>query len=596
MDATTADKGPDTLRLQHGPAPPAADGSKNNTPHAPATAMHAPTQQPWAGPPYRHTPTWGHSPFAPQRPKPKPFRGRELAAVVAMVVAGDVAFFSSKGATVGGFGLAVLFAAVPIAIIVAARARRMSVRLVVVGALLATIAIRSVLEPTVLTTIAGFGLIGVLAYALRARRSFVPEMVATGLYAIGKLPSRIGAAFAGVRKITSKTKLGSISVLPILVPVVLCAAFVGVFALANPVVAHGVSALWDIVASFGLPSPLRVFAWLVLAVASISILRPALRLPKGSEEATAEGEATKTSLLVSRNALVGLNALFFAYNALDAAYLWSGRQPAGMTTQQYAHEGAFWLTIALAMLTAVVGVMFRGALAHDVRGKISRALAFAWMAQGLVLAIGTYRRIAIHIAHSGLSDLRIVAILGTTLVACGVALVAYKLKTRRTLTWLVRRQLDAFALTVTLYAIVPTHLVAANVNTSRITSGEYRPLLHMFRQSKQAESAASLVPLLHHDDRRVRQGVAALLLDERDALRTEVDSQHSWRERDIASQRTLAALDAAAPDMEAAIGGVSRSAAKKTLLEISRVANEDRSWEEILAVPEATDTDENVRY
>lgn len=53
----------------------------------------------------------------------------------------------------------------------------------------------------------------------------------------------------------------------------------------------------------------------------------------------------------------------------DAAYLWTGTPPAGMRTQQYAHRGAFWLTIALVMCTGLVGVMFRGPLSHDLRAK-----------------------------------------------------------------------------------------------------------------------------------------------------------------------------------------------------------------------------------
>jgi hypothetical protein len=596
MDATTDFEGPPTRRSDHGPSPPAPTPFPVVAPHAPTASMHAhpPT---WGSPPYRRPEAWTAMPMPKPAPKPAPFRVRELAAVLAVVVAGDVALFSSKGAASGGFGLGVLFVALPIVIAIAARAKRISATVGIVSGLLAAVAVRSVFEPTALTTLAGLALVFVLTYVLRARRAFVPEMIATALYAIGKLPSRIGAAFAGVKKITSKSKLGSISVLPIVVPLALCGAFIGVFALANPIVAHGVGVAWTFVAGFGLPGPERVLAWLVFTVLAISLLRPALRLAQGSEAAEPKGDATKTSLLVSRNALVGLNVLFLAYNALDAAYLWSGHAPAGLSTQKYAHEGAFWLTLALAMLTAVVGTMFRGALAHDLGAKTARTLAYVWMGQGFVLALGTYRRIAIHIAYSGLSDLRIVGILGTTLVACGVALVAYKLRTQRTFTWLVRRQLDAFALTMILYAVFPTHLVSAKVNVARITSGEYRPILHMFRQSKHAESAASLLPLLQHEDKRVRQGVASLLIDERDALREEMKSQASWRERDIATGRTLAALEAASPEMEAIVAGVNRTSARETLLEISRVANEGRSWEEILAIPQAqSDVNAGARY
>src|SRR5262249_17897522 len=141
----------------------------------------------------------------------------------------------------------------------------------------------------------------------------------------------------------------------------------------------------------GLPSPGRITIWAVSLVAAASLLRPACRLATGTEAAEAQGEATETSLLVARNALALLNALFLGYNVLDARYLWTGSPPVGMQTQQYAHEGAFWLTVALVMLTAVIGVMFRGALAHDARANRSRTLAYAWMAQGLILGLGTYR-------------------------------------------------------------------------------------------------------------------------------------------------------------------------------------------------------------
>src|SRR5262249_38240871 len=204
-----------------------------------------------------------------------------------------------------------------------------------------------------------------------------------------------------------------------------------------------------------------------------------------------EPEGQVNALLIARNALAGLNVLFLGYNLLDAHYLWAGSPPHTMTTQEYAHQGAFWLTVALLMVTAIVGIMFRGGLAEADRARGVRGMAYVWMLQGLVLGLGTYRRIAIHIAKSGLADLRIVGILRTRLVLGGLMLGAWKLRHRRSFAWLLRRQLDAFAITVVLYGITPTHLLSARVNVARVSSGEYRPILHAFRQSHEPESTAT---------------------------------------------------------------------------------------------------------
>jgi hypothetical protein len=177
------------------------------------------------------------------------------------------------------------------------------------------------------------------------------------------------------------------------------------------------------------------------------------------------------------------------------------------------------------------------------------------------------------------------------LVVCGVALVAWKLHRQRTFVWLLRRQLDAFALTVFLYAVFPTHLVSAKVNVARIQAGEYRPAMHMFRQAQNEESSAAVVPLLDHPDVRIRQGVAVLLDEERERLHASEPA--SWRRRSYAEGKAMRELDAAAPKIAAVLGSVNRRSARVSLYEVMRVANEDRSLEEILAVPSA-DADENA--
>ncbi|AKV00789.1 hypothetical protein AKJ09_07452 [Labilithrix luteola] len=561
----------------------------------PASATDAVQPSPvWGAPPYRPMPEWAR-PAAPKpAPKPAPFKAKELIAALALVLTSDLVMYAHDGFALGGLGLTAFLVIVPIVLFVVARNVRRSVRLGVISALLVATGLRASYAPTAGTAVVGLGLVFAFALTLRSLRTFVPEVVAAAFSGMGALGTRVAAAAAGVKRVAARTPVGRVSILPVVIPAGLCAIFLGVFALANPVVAHGISAAWT---AFGhwvaLPSPGRIVVWCLALLGAVTLLRPSFRSSRAAEVSAPimEGAST-TNLLVARNAFVALNVLFLAYNLLDAAYLWTGAPPAGMRTQQYAHQGAFWLTLALVMLTAVVGVTFRGPLAQDPKAALARHVAYVWMGQGLVLALGTYRRIAIHVAYSGLSDLRIVGILGTTLVVFGVVLVAAKLHRGRTFAWLLRRQLDALAVTLAIYTIFPTHLVSAKVNVGRIESGEYRPMLHMFRQSHEGESAAAVIPLLHHSDERVRQGVAALLETELTRLGTEIQEQTTWRQKSWGSRRTLEALEAARGEIAKVLGTVDRDAARSVLLEISHVANDGSSLEEILAIPNATNWQE----
>lgn len=603
-----ASPGVDPVMTPTGPVPP---HPYNAHPHAPSQTPYPPPHAPphahththampphahpsaaWPAPPYRAAPGWV-PPVVAKPPRPaRAFAVRELAALGALVVITEVALFTRAGIDAGGFGLGVLFAAVPLVAAVAARRRRVSPALAGLGALLALVVLRCVWAPTGAVVMTGVG--AVLAFALAMRRSHVhvPEVVSASLRTVALVPARVGAALRGLGRFGGRARLDRAVVLPVVVPAALCLAFLGVFALANPLVAHGLAQVGHTLGRFVvIPSAMRVFLGVLAFVGGAALLRPGLAKVRSAEASVAAGEGDAGSIAIARNALVALNVLFAGYNLLDAAFLWAGTPPPGTTTQIYAHEGAFWLSVALAMLTAVVGVFFRGALAHDARARVVRALAYAWAAQGLLLALGTYRRIAMHVAKSGLSDLRIVGILGTTLVATGLVLVVWKLRRTRTLGWLVRRQLDALVIASAVYVLMPTHLVSARVNVARIAAGEYRPLLHMFRQASRVESAAELLPLLDHPDKRVRQGVASLLLAEQEVLR-EHAATSGWQARDLATPRTLAALDAASPKMRALTAGVPPNRAREVLLEISKGANEDRSLEELLAIPSAEEDPE----
>lgn len=522
------------------------------------------------------------------RPRHAPLRAIELLAAFGLATAMVLGVWDKGDLAAGGYGMAIVFGVSPLLLVAAAQRVRGSIRLAALAAMIAAVSARLAWCLSAATVFAGFALVAAFAVALRARRATVLETAASVLCAVPRLPGRILALVTGVCGAVGGTALRRTKVLPIVVPLALTALFAGVFALANPVVGSVVARTWTRIAGFGLPSAYQLVIWVAAAIASVPLLRPALVFRKDDDTLAVSDVASSTSLLVARNALVALNAIFAAYNALDVAHLWAGSPPSGMSTQAYAHHGAVWLTVALAMLTAVVSVLFRGSVATDPNGKLARVLGFAWIAQGGLLATGTYRRIGIHITTSGLSSLRIAGIMGTTVVVLGLFFVAYKLFARRSTMWLVRRQLDSVAVALVLFAIAPTHLLGARLNVERVSRGEYRPLVHIYEQAREEESAAALLPLLDHPDVRVRQGVACYLQLEHGSLRHERARPSSFFARDLASARAFTALDARARDLEELVGTREKNPSVNgcsVLENLQLAANRDESLDSVKPMP-----------
>lgn len=517
-----------------------------------------------------------HAPYRGAIPTPRPTyrpaRTRpasalELAAAVAVAVTVDVALYDGAG----GYGLALFFGALPALALLVARGRRWSLATAVTAALVVMVAARCALAPNAPTVFAGVALLLAFGATLHMRASLFDVLLSAPL---AFAPSNLGAFGAGLSRAAKRVRLSREVVVPIAVPVALVGVFALVFAAANPVVAR----IFDrAVHAFDRFVTLPTFPRVLLAVfalaAAPALLRPGARRVRVQLAAARDGEATAISLGVARNALVGLNVLFFLYNALDATSLVTRRPPAGVDLQTYAHQGTAWLTVALLLTTVVLGVMFRGTLAHDEGAKRIRTLAYVWVAQGLVLALGTYGRIAMHIGSSGLSDLRIVGVLGTTLVVGGLVLVALKLRHGRSFAWLTRRQFEAFALAWMVWAIVPTHLVSAKVDVARIEAGELRPLVHLDELAGESESAPALVPLLRHPDPRVREGVAILLQDARGRLERRRADAHTWAGRDYATSRAARQLDGVKPELDAILAGVDTDAARGAVRRLSGAAN-----------------------
>lgn len=482
-----------------------------------------------------------------------PLRRRELVAVGLWIGLVDITLLGTEGWAAGGFGLAAAFLSVPALLLSGARQWRSSWRLGVLSAGLVLVSVRSAIDPTPLTTLSGVVLALALAIVMRAPRG-TPEVILVSVAKmVPALPQRIRAAAVAFGDLLRTSRIGSGTVAATAVPAALTLMFLGVFALANPLVERSLWRVLDAVGnSAGLPHLPRVFAWLVTGVVGLALVRPSIARGLRKGRVAAIGQPSAGSLLVVRNSLACLTLLFLAYLALDVTELVAGGLPQGMAeTQRYAHQGAIWLTVALALMTVVVGVFFHGALAHAPSASHCRRLALIWIGLGLLLAIATYWRIVLHVATSGLSDLRFLGVGGTTLVVAGVILVGLKLRGRRTLGWLIGRQLDAFAIATVIYAVTPTHHLGAQVNTARILEGANAPLMLVSGQAAETESASALIPLLDHPDPRVVIAVATQLKAARAELRAELRSRAALREHDLLSARTLALLDAHGPRLQA---------------------------------------------
>ena len=484
-------------------------------------------------------------------------RPRELLGALALVIAADVALWRGGDIGAGGTGLAIFFVAVPALVVLAARARRLTLRLLATILLLLAVAARCAYEPTPGSVVLGVLGVFALAITLRSRAAFLTDVAASFGATFATIPMRFVAAVRGLRTTLVGGGAGrqGRSFAPLAIPFALVSLFVAIFGLANPLVGRWLLAATGSVA---VPPAVRMLSWAVLLPCAVLLLRPAVWRSKKSEAAEMTGVAATSSLDIARNALAALNVLFLAYNALDAKYLWAGSAPPGVTERAYAHEGAAWLTVAIAVLTVVVGVMFRGALAHDARARLLRTLAFVWLGQGVVLALGTYRRLFIHIGTSGLSSLRILGMVGTTLVVVGLLQVGLKLWRGRSLAWLLRRQLDAVVLGLLGFSLLPAHLISAPINVRHVMAHDYQALVNIEEEAREPESAAALLPMLGHDDERIRRGVAALLLNERDELRSRA-ARGGLRDRELATTRALAALEAASPELDAVLGDVPRA-------------------------------------
>ncbi len=456
-----------------------------------------------------------------------PVTWRELAVLLLMVVLADLAIYRSHGFA----GYALFFLLAPFLLLLGCPKRSYSGWLLGAEFMLLAMAGRLVWCGAWLQVGCGVVLLVAFSMALAGIRPFVLELVVfasqsilsgyDGLATYRRTADRL----APLRGPSSWLNLG--------LPLAAFVVFGLIFIVANPdlLTSFNRSLDWLTTAvrqwiSRFAPDWQEALFWAAILWLTIGLLRPAAGPMIARLLERMEGPKDKAAVTVDaplyvafRNTLLTVIGLFAVYLAFEFHTLWFREFPKGFYYAGYAHEGAAWLTVALALATVVLSLIFRQSVLRDSRLPRLRRLAWTWSLENLLLAAAVYNRMLIYVDFNGMTWMRVVAFFGITCVVVGFGLVVWKILRNHSFAWLLRRHLLTLAVFVYLFALTPVDALVHRYNVHRIMSGDSAPSVQISVHPISTEGIFVLLPLANCPDEKVRAGVLAMLADRQDQAR-----------------------------------------------------------------------------
>ncbi len=366
-------------------------------------------------------------------------------------------------------------------------------------------------------------------------------------------------------------EITQLMVIRFLLPLVLGALFVGLFAAANPVLANwltdGFTALWDFLCRLiTLPPVSRLLLWLALLFLAWALcrthghqrslrrrtlpppLRPIASTPPPIPSLQANPPPIPEPLLTSRlliNCLLLFNVLFAVQNLLDSRYLWGGAAlPQGLTWAQYAHRGAYPL-IVTALLAAVFILWAFHPTCRAGDTATPRRLLVLWVAQNIFLAVSAVWRLNLYVQIYSLTLWRVAAGIWMFLVMTGLIWILWRILRNRGNAWLINANVYTLVTVLYLCCFVDwAGLISAyNIQHCRETGGGGQELDAVYLQSLGTGALPALSELRRREG---PQGSAALRLKVEKtikALETQLrEETRNWRGWTRQRQHTLDAL------------------------------------------------------
>lgn len=462
-----------------------------------------------------------HSPVRSDGEPACPVSVSEVVAVIAWTVLADLLIFRSLGFC----GPAVFFASVPLIFSILGPSRLRKHSAVLIVGLLVIVVARLIWMGSSLAIVSAVALTVGLAMSAAGVAPLVLEGASMAARCAIDGASRL-SQYRMPRRVHQSAQTHS-NLLSLLIPAVALIVFGSIFVFANPNLFSWVSSELTWVSNFVMDwvQDISIFEMpfcLAALLIGTGLMRPTRPLPHvgpaGSMMEMVPGQEQSTWYPAFRNTLVTLIGLFVVYLVFEFATLWKRDFPTGFYYAGYAHQGAAWLTFALALATAMLSLIFRQSMLRDPRLDRVRNLAWIWSGLNLLLAVAVYNRLLIYVGYNGMTRMRTVGFFGITLVVIGFALVLYKIAKHRSFWWLIRAQLIALLLTVFAYSVFPVDYVAQAYNVSRVRSGYLHPSVMVAVKPISDEGYFPLLDLVDVEDPIIREGVRALLAQRHEQL------------------------------------------------------------------------------
>lgn len=509
---------------------------------------------------------------APGQIQPSRVKLRELLAVSGLVVLVDLTIYRGYGFA----GLAAFFIAAPILLLWGAPQRQSGAGLGVIATMLLLLAAALAWCGSGPQVAIGAVLVVTFAMILVGMKPYVVDIFLFTFFTVT-------TGGAGLTKYLRSLDRGTGLIpratwLKVVLPLAAVLGFGTLFVCANPDeattivkwLARAWNSLSEMIYEFSPTAP-EYLLWIATAWIAGGLLRPLVRNSVFAAEetaATAEGAVTsapsEAALYAAfRNTLIALIVLFAGYLAFEYKTLWGRVFPQGFYYAGYAHQGAAWLTLALALATGVLSAILRGGVLRDPRSPALRRLAWIWSAENLLLAVAVYHRMNIYIGFNGMTRMRTIGLLGMTAVVMGFLLVVWKIMHGRGFAWLINRQLWTLAAAIYLYVVIPVDAMVHAYNVRRVMAGDLAPSVQISVHPINSGGILVLRPLVNCTDEAIREGIRAMLA-ERAIQGEEIDRQRAtqnWTSFQLADRMLLENLRTNQSDWADYADAVKREAA-----------------------------------